>query len=108
MPDQPGPFHDQILADVTRVGTKVDGINLRLDKMNGSIKTLFERIEENQRSLLLHQIDCPALGELAAANARFSSRRELLNWAKPFIVGFLMALLALIAMHFQEIWGRKP
>lgn len=42
---------------ILAVGTA--GINARLDKVNGSISTLYVRTDENKTALLRHVIECP-------------------------------------------------
>ena len=65
MPDQPGPFHDQILTQVTAMGVKV-------------------------------------------SDARKDALKDFLGWVNPFFLAFIMTALVLFAIHFQEIWGKKP
>ena len=46
-------------------------IKCRLDKVNGSIATLYNRTEENKEALLNHVIDCPQREKIERLDARF-------------------------------------
>jgi hypothetical protein len=44
----------------------------------------------------------------ASERTKESTSRKFLEWGKPFIIGFIMTTLVLIAIHFYEIWKVKP
>jgi hypothetical protein len=44
----------------------------RLDKVNGSIATLYNRTEENKEALLNHVIDCPQKKKIEQIGAKFA------------------------------------
>jgi hypothetical protein len=46
-------------------------VKSRLDKVNGSIATLYNRTEENKEALLNHVIDCPQREKIDQICARF-------------------------------------
>jgi hypothetical protein len=46
-------------------------IKTRLDKVNGSIATLYARTEQNKEALLNHVIDCPQREKIEKIGARF-------------------------------------
>lgn len=34
--------------------------------------------------------------------------QNIFAWTKPIIIGFFLAVLALLAIHFNDIWSHKP
>ena len=51
-------------------------IKCRLDKVNGSIATLYTRTEENKEALLNHVIDCPQREKMDQIGARFGALEQ--------------------------------
>ncbi len=49
----------EVNANLKILAAGTAGINARLDKVNGSISTLYGRTDENKTSLLKHVIECP-------------------------------------------------
>ena len=88
MPDQPGEFHDHVVATLATLVTGQDaikegqsGIALRLDKVNGSISHLYERSNQLALDLVNHQVsvlklikthedNCPAIPKLDELSKR--------------------------------------
>jgi hypothetical protein len=54
-------------------------VKSRLDKVNGSIATLYNRTEENKEALLSHVIDCPQRGKLDQIGARFATLEQKIS-----------------------------
>ncbi len=54
-------------------------IKCRLDKVNGSIATLYTRTEENKEALLNHVIDCPQREKIDQISARFGILEQKLS-----------------------------
>ncbi len=57
--DSESDFHDHIIDGLARLDQGQEGINSRLDKINGSVKHLYERVEGAEKSVLEHQLNCP-------------------------------------------------
>ncbi len=54
-------------------------IKSRLDKVNGSIATLYIRTEENKEALLNHVIDCPQREKIDQISARFGNLEQKIS-----------------------------
>ena len=46
--------------------------------------------------------------EKALDDGKKSRTKDFLEWLKPFIIGTIMAIIVLLAIHFNEIWGKHP
>lgn len=109
-------------------------IKSRLDKVNGSIATLYARTEENKESLLNHVIDCPQREKIDQIGARFAvfeqrisrlhrvigeqvagdnaSQAQSSKWMDkllfPLIRIAVTGLILICLYHAQEILKRWP
>ena len=54
-------------------------VKSRLDKVNGSISTLYQRTDENKADLLTHVIECPQKEKIERLAAKMDSREEHLT-----------------------------
>ncbi len=54
-------------------------IKSRLDKVNGSIATLYSRTDENKEALLNHVIDCPQREKMDQIGARFGALEQKIS-----------------------------
>jgi hypothetical protein len=61
-------FHDTVLTQLSalQVGQSTlqigqTEIGKKLDRMNGSVQTLYDRIAEGEKALLAHAIECPQI-----------------------------------------------
>ena len=53
-----------------------------------------------------HRADSEA--RAAATASSKSTRKEILEWLKPFIIAIVMSTFFLFGLHFVELWGKKP
>ncbi len=51
-------------------------VKSRLDKVNGSIATLYQRTDENKAALLTHVIDCPQREKIEKLAAKLDDKEE--------------------------------
>jgi len=58
MPDNSGPFHDQVVGALARLEAGQEHIIARLDKINGSVTSLFEKNNELEIRLVEHPLQC--------------------------------------------------
>jgi hypothetical protein len=56
-----------------------DDIKSRLDKVNGSIATLYNRTEENKEALLNHVIACPQREKIDQIGVRFTALEQKIS-----------------------------
>jgi hypothetical protein len=70
----------EILVGIGILGEKVDATNNHLATLNGSVKTLYGKAEDNKsaiaivtQKLLQHQIDCPGLKVINEINQKLFS-----------------------------------
>jgi hypothetical protein len=54
-------------------------VKSRLDKVNGSISTLFQRTDDNKEALLNHVIDCPQKERIDQIGSKFDQKDDSLS-----------------------------
>jgi hypothetical protein len=132
----------RILLGIGRLEAKADATNDHLARINGSVGKLYGRADENkaaieevEKSLLRHQIDCPGLRAITEIDRKLSSgdftgpkevRDKLIatekadaerrgkesanqHWFKllqPWITWLILAVLIMIVIHYQQVASR--
>ena len=123
----------KILVGIGRLEEKADATNNHLAQLNGSVRTLYGKAEENkngiesaERNLLHHQINCAGLKAIAEIDRKLCSgdfhgslevRERLIateakeanskNWQKEFLFPLIKWVLAgvviLFLLHAHDI-----
>ena len=52
-------FREKVLVGLTKLEQQGETTLSHLQQINGSVKTLFNRVEASEKALLEHQIECP-------------------------------------------------
>jgi hypothetical protein len=127
----------ELLVALTRVEEKLNGVNARLDKLNGTVQDIIADITAIKVQADKHPYECkygPKISEIerrlqtgdfhgslgvekelqdyhlseASKLATKATVRNMLTEVRPFIYAAIMTFLILAALHFSEIWARKP
>jgi hypothetical protein len=57
-------FHDKVISGLAVLTTQSAGIIQRLDHINGSVRHLYNRVEQSEKDLLSHQNGCSVKEEM--------------------------------------------
>lgn len=63
-----GGIRDHIVTQLAKLVAGQEYGNQRLDKINGSVKDLYSRSEENEKNIIAHAGNCPLRGRIEEIN----------------------------------------
>lgn len=86
-------------------------VKARLDKVNGSISTLYQRTDDNKAALFNHVIECPQkhrIEEISAMlNERLGSERTSTTWREKLLFPLIRivgtGIVLLFLLHAQDL-----
>jgi hypothetical protein len=106
-------LHSELLGIKNLVETQFDGINQRLDKINGRVgknedkvnDILIERArytEEQKNTVNLHYINCPNNKKLDEINTKFEDVSFFVRHPKLFIGGMVVIIILTLMTFFDS------